>query len=71
MEKNKKIIDGIFDAKIELDLLSQWFEKDLNDEIYENIICTIDHIIDSLYGAKLKAIELDETIENDLEEWND
>lgn len=67
MEKHNKIKTYLKESKKQLDLLYQWYENDLNDEIYENIICSIDHIIDSLYGAQLKAIELDETMEENNE----
>ena len=60
MEKHNKIKKHIEESKKLLDLLSKWYENDLNDEIYENIITAIDEIIDELYGAQLKAIELDE-----------
>ena len=58
MEKHKKIKKHIEEAKRVLDLFYLWYEKDLNDEIYENIITAIDEIIDELYGAQNKAIEL-------------
>ena len=60
MEKKDKIKKNIKEAKRVLDLFYQWYEKDLNDEIYENIITALDEIIDELYGAQLKVIELDE-----------
>ena len=60
MEKQNKIKKHIKEAKRVLDLFYQWYEKDLNDEIYENIITALDEIIDELYGAQLKSIELDE-----------
>ena len=60
MEKHNKIKKHINEAKRVLDLLYLWYENDLKDEIYENIITAIDEIIDELYGAQLKAIELDE-----------
>ena len=60
MEKKDKIKKNIKEAKRVLDLFYQWYEKDLNDEIYENIITVLDEIIDELYGAQLKVIELDE-----------
>ena len=60
MEKHNKIKKHIEKAKRVLDLFSKWYENDLNDEIYENIITALDEIIDELYGAQLKAIELDE-----------
>ena len=60
MEKQNKIKTHIEEAKRVLDLFYQWYEKDLKDEIYENIITALDEIIDELYGAQLKAIELDE-----------
>lgn len=60
MEKHNKIKKHIKEAKRVLDLFYQWYENDLNDEIYENIITALDEIIDELYGAQLKAIELDE-----------
>ena len=60
MEKQNKIKKHIEEAKRVLDLFYQWYEKDLKDEIYENIITALDEIIDELYGAQLKAIELDE-----------
>ena len=60
MEKHNKIKTHIEEAKRVLDLFYQWYEKDLKDEIYENIITALDEIIDELYGAQLKAIELDE-----------
>ena len=60
MEKHNKIKKHIEEAKRVLDLFSKWYEKDLNDEIYENIITALDDIIDELYRAQLKAIELDE-----------
>ena len=47
--------------------LKLWYEKDLNNEIYENIITALDEIIDELYGAQLKAIELDEIMEDENE----
>lgn len=62
MEKHNKIKKHIEEAKRVLDLFYQWYEKDLNDEIYENIITALDEIIDELYGAQLKAIELDEKL---------
>lgn len=60
MEKQNKIKKHIEEAKRVLDLFYQWYEKDLNNEIYENIITALDEIIDELYGAQLKVIELDE-----------
>ena len=63
MEKQNKIKKHIEEAKRVLDLFYQWYEKDLNNEIYENIITALDEIIDELYGAQLKAIELDEIME--------
>ena len=65
MEKHNKIKKHIEEAKRVLDLFYLWYEKDLDDEIYENIITAIDEIIDELYGAQLKAIELDETMEEE------
>ena len=62
MEKQNKIKKHIEEAKRVLDLFYQWYEKDLNNEIYENIITALDEIIDELYGAQLKVIELDEKI---------
>ena len=59
-EKHNKIKKHIEEAKRVLDLFYEWYEKDLNDEIYENIITAIDEIIDELYGAQNNAIELDE-----------
>ena len=67
MEKQNKIKKHIEEAKRVLDLFYQWYEKDLNDEIYENIITALDEIIDELYGAQLKVIELDETMEEENE----
>ena len=58
MEKHNKIKKHIEEAKRVLDLFYLWYEKDLNNEIYENIITALDEIIDELYGAQLKAIEL-------------
>ena len=58
MEKQNKIKKHIEEAKRVFDLFYQWYEKDLNEEIYENIITALDEIIDELYGAQLKAIEL-------------
>ena len=58
MEKQNKIKKHIDEAKRVLDRFYQWYEKDLKDEIYENIITVLDEIIDELYGAQLKAIEL-------------
>ena len=67
MEKQNKIKKHIEEAKRVLDLFYQWYEKDLNNEIYENIITALDEIIDELYGAQLKAIELDEIMEEENE----
>ena len=67
MEKHNKIKKHIEEAKRVLDLFYQWYEKDLNNEIYENIITSLDEIIDELYGAQLKAIELDEIMEEENE----
>ena len=67
MEKQNKIKKHIEEAKRVLDLFYQWYEKDLNVEIYENIITALDEIIDELYGAQLKAIELDEKMEEENE----
>ena len=67
MEKHNKIKKHIEEAKSVLDLFYKWYEKDLNDEIYENIITAIDEIIDELYGAQLKAIELDEAMDEENE----
>ena len=67
MEKHNKIKKHIEEAKRVLDLFYQWYQKDLNDEIYENIITSLDEIIDELYGAQLKAIELDEIMEQEDE----
>lgn len=67
MEKHNKIKKHIEEAKRVLDLLYLWYEKDLNNEIYENIITAIDEIIDELYGAQFKAIQLDETMEEENE----
>lgn len=65
MEKHNKIKKHIKEAKQVLDLFYLWYENDLNDEVYENIITALDEIIDELYGAQLKAIELDETMEEE------
>ena len=62
MEKHIKIKKHIEEAKRVLDLFYKWYEKDLNEEIYENIITALDEIIDELYRAQLKVIELDETL---------
>ena len=67
MEKQNKIKKHIEEAKSVLDLFCKWYEKDLNNEIYENIITALDEIIDELYGAQLKAIELDEEMEEENE----
>ena len=67
MEKQNKIKKHIEEAKRVLDLFYQWYEKDLKYEIYENIITALDEIIDELYGAQLKAIELDEIMEEENE----
>ena len=64
MEKHNKIKKHIGEAKTVLDIFYLWYEKDLNNEIYENIITVLDEIIDELYGAQLKAIELDEIMED-------
>ena len=58
MEKHNNIKKHIGEAKRVLDLLYLWYEKDLNNEIYENIITALDEIIDELYGAQLKTNEL-------------
>ena len=63
MEKHNNIKKHIGEAKRVLDLLYLWYEKDLNNEIYENIITALDEIIDELYGAQLKANELYEIME--------
>ena len=67
MEKNNKIKKHIKEAKRVLDLFYLWYEKDLNDEVYENIITALDEIIDELYGAQLEAIKLDEKMEEENE----
>ena len=67
MEKHNKIKKHIEEAKRVLDLFDKWYEKDLNNEIYENIITALDEIIDELYGAQLKVIELDEKMEEENE----
>ena len=67
MEKQNKIKKHIEEAKRVLDLFYKWYEKDLNNEIYENIITVLDEIIDELYGAQLKVIELDEIMEDENE----
>lgn len=67
MEKHNKIKKHIKEAKRVLDLFYKWYENDLNDEIYENIITALDEIIDELYWAQLKAIELDEIMEEENE----
>ena len=67
MEKQNKIKIHIKEAKRVLDLFYKWYEKDLTNEIYENIITALDEIIDELYGAQLKAIELDEIMEEENE----
>lgn len=67
MEKHNKIKKHIKEAKKLLDLFYEWYQNDLNDEIYVNIITCIDEIIDELYGAQLKAIELDEIMEHENE----
>lgn len=67
MEKHNKIKEHIKEAKKVLDLFYLWYEKDLNDEIYENIITSLDEIMDELYRAQLKVIELDEIMEEEDE----
>ena len=67
MEKHNKIHKHIEEAKRVLDLFYQWYERDLNEEIYENIITSLDQSVDELYGAQLKAIELDEIMEEENE----
>ena len=64
MEKQNKIKKHIEEAKRVLDLFYQWYEKDLNNEIYENIITALDEIIDET----LSAVESERTtrvIDND------
>ena len=63
MEKHNKIKKHIEKAKRVLDLFSKWYENDLNDEVDENIINAIDESIEELYGAKLKAKDLYEIME--------
>ena len=60
MEKHNNIKKHIGEAKRILDLFYLRYKKDLTNEIYEIIINALDEIIDELYGAQLKAIELDE-----------
>lgn len=67
MEKHNKIKEHIKEAKRELDLFVQWYEKELNDDYYVNIITVLDVIMDELYRAQLKAIELDEMMEENNE----
>ena len=67
MEKHNKIKKHLEEAKWALDLFYLWYEKDLNDEVYENIITALDEIIDELYGAQLEAIKLDEIMEEEDE----
>ena len=67
MEKQNKLKKHIEEAKRVLDLFYQWYEKDLKDEVYENIITVLDEIIDELYGAQLIAIKLDEIMEEENE----
>ena len=67
MENKNKIKKHIEEAKRVLDLFCKWYENDLNDEIYENIITALDEIIDELYGAQLKVIALDEMMEEENE----
>ena len=67
MEKHNKIKKHIEEAKRVLDLFYQWYERDLNEEIDENIITSLDQSVDELYGAQLKAIELDEIMEEENE----
>ena len=67
MEKHNKIKKHIEEAKRALDLFYQWYEKDLNDELYEDIIGALDEIIDELYWSQLEAIELDEKMEEENE----
>ena len=67
MEKNNKIKKHIEEAKRVLDRFYKWYEKDLNNEIYENIITALGEIIDELYGAQLKVIELDEIMKEENE----
>lgn len=66
MEKTK-IKKHIEEAKRELDLFVDWYEKELNDDYYVNIITVLDVIMDELYRAQLKAIELDEKMEKNNE----
>ena len=67
MEKHNKIKKHIEEAKRLLDLFYKWYEKNLDEEIYENIITALDEIIDELYGAQLKANELYEIMEEENE----
>lgn len=68
MEKNKKLLKKhIQEAKRELDLFVDWYEKELNEDYYVNIITVLDVIMDELYRAQLKAIALDETMEQENE----
>ena len=67
MEKQNKIKKHLEEAKWSLDLFYLWYEKDLNDEVYENIITALDEIIDELYGAQLEAIKLAEIMEEENE----
>lgn len=65
MKKHNKIKDHIKEAKRELDIFFQWYEKELNEDYYVNIITVLDVIMDELYRAQLKAIELDEAMEQE------
>lgn len=65
MKKHNKIKDHIKEAKRALDIFYQWYEKELNEDYYVNIITVLDVIMDELYRAQLKAIELDEAMEQE------
>lgn len=67
MEKHNKIKKHIEEAKRELDLFVEWYEKELNEDYYVNIITVLDVIMDELYRAQLKVIALDEEMEKENE----
>ena len=55
--KNKEIIKNIEEAKKKMDLLIQWYKKDIDNEKYGDVQLALSWIIEPLKNARIQCVK--------------
>ena len=55
--ENKEIIKNIEEAKKKMDLLIQWYKKDIDNGIYGDVQLAISWIIEPLKNARIQCVK--------------